>query len=382
MTKHSIQTLALLCALAVPCTAADYKGATPKDGDTYYLYNVGTGKFLSSDGGVLTLGGSNLAVTLTKADGGYFTLNTSDGNIGATLWDAPHNDGSGKYDQWRFRKVKGTDDVYTLANRNREASATFSIYQDNTTGALALEPAQPGQQFSLAQWKLVSSKGEEVTVVTLDENATAYTVPEGDNVTVKLKRTLTAGKWTLVCLPFDVTRSQIDEQFGQETQVADFTGAGEEYVEFTTITSGMRKGCTYLIKPERVAADATYTFESVNSFIDKHIPFYHGNVTIDGGFTTEERNTGEYTIIDDAFVKFSAPTTLKGFSGWFSDDRNTSKVWTYSIDGTVGISAVNADGTAAGSIYNTAGQKIKTHADGKENLPKGIYIINGKKQTK
>lgn len=382
MTKHSISILALLCALAVPCSADDYKGSTPKDGESYRLYNVGTGKFLSATGGVLTLGGAELTVTLTKTTDGYYTLSTADGNIGSALWGAPHSDGSGKYSQWRFRKVKGSDNVYTLANRNREASAAFSIYQDETTGALALEPAQPGQQFSLAQWKLVSSKDDDVKVVTLDENATSYTVPEDKNVTVKLKRTLTAGKWTLICLPFDVTREQIDEQFGKNTQVADFTGAGEEYVEFTTITGGMQKGVAYLVKPERVAANATYTFEGVNSFAEERVTSNKGDVTIDGSFATRMMNKGEYTIIDDAFVRFPAPVMLKGFSGWFSDDYQTSKVWTYSIDGTVGISAVNADGTATGSIYNTAGQKIKTHADGKENLPKGIYIINGKKQTK
>ncbi len=54
MIKHSISTLVLLCAMAVPCTAADYKGTAPKDGATYHLYNVGTGKFLSSADGTLT----------------------------------------------------------------------------------------------------------------------------------------------------------------------------------------------------------------------------------------------------------------------------------------------------------------------------------------
>ena len=133
MTKQSISTLVLMCAMAVPVAATDYKGATPKDGATYKLYNVGTGKFLSSANGVLTLGGAEIAVTLKKTADGYYTLSTTDGNIGATLWGTPCNDGSGKYSQWKFNKVKGTDDVYTLANRNREASATFSLYQYNNT---------------------------------------------------------------------------------------------------------------------------------------------------------------------------------------------------------------------------------------------------------
>ena len=81
--------------------------------------------------------------------------------------------------------MKGTDDVYTLANRNREASATFSIYQDTTTGALALEAAQPGAQFTLAQWKLVASGEPIIEIVNIDETANTYTTPTENNATVR-----------------------------------------------------------------------------------------------------------------------------------------------------------------------------------------------------
>ncbi len=183
MTKLSIPTLVLLCAMAVPCTATDYKGTAPDDGATCRLYNVGADKFLSSTDGTLTLGGSPLTVTLTKTADGYYTLSTADGNISATLWGSPRSDGSGKYMQWKFTKVTGTDDVYTLANRNREASATFSIYQDTATGALALEAAQPGTQFTPAQWKLVGEIDPPTVIETIDEAAETDATGKADAAT-------------------------------------------------------------------------------------------------------------------------------------------------------------------------------------------------------
>ena len=117
MIKHSISTLVLLCAMAVPCTAADYKGTAPKDGATYHLYNVGTGKFLSSADGTLTLGGTNLTVRLNKTADGYYTLTTADGKISATLWDAPRSNGSGEYTKSGYKAMPFTlsDDFHRYA---------------------------------------------------------------------------------------------------------------------------------------------------------------------------------------------------------------------------------------------------------------------------
>lgn len=382
MTKHSISILALLCALSVPCAAADYKGSAPKDGATYRLYNVGTGQFLSSADGVLTLGGGNLAVTLTKTADGYYTLSTADGNIGTTLWGTPRNDGSGKYQQWTFRKVKGSDNVYTLANRYREASATFSIYQDNATGALAMEAAHTGAGFSLAQWKLVGSDTPETTVVTIDEAAESFSVPTESNVDVKLKRTLTAGTWSTFCVPFDISRAQLEAKFGTGTQLAVLTGTSTETIDFTTTKSGVVAGIPYIIRPESVADDATYDFEGVTTFVSEPRELTSNNVTFHGTFTKSTVPAHAFVMNNGALQKLDTETSTNGLQGYMVDANEESTIWTWSIDGTTGISGVSGGENAAYDIFNTAGQKVKTKATGKERLQKGIYIINGKKLTK
>lgn len=382
MTKQSISTLVLMCAMAVPVAATDYKGATPKDGATYKLYNIGTGKFLSSANGVLTLGGAEIAVTLKKTADGYYTLSTTDGNIGATLWGTPCNDGSGKYSQWKFTKVKDTDDVYTLANRNREASATFSLYQDNNTGALALEPAQPGAQFAPAQWKLIGSSEPEIIVANISEDAATYTMPTETNVTVKLKLTLTAGQWNTICLPFDISRELLLTTFGEDTQLAEFTDVTDELLRFNTTSQGISRGYTYLINPQKVANDAKYTFEGINTFSSTPESTGIDDVELTGTFTVTTMPVGAFTINDGILTKHTNADTTNGLRGYFTDSNTDSHIWTWALDGVTGISVVNSTDGAVYDMYNTAGQKVKANATGKENMPKGIYIINGKKLTK
>ena len=368
--------------MAVPCTATDYKGAAPQDGGSFQLYNVGTGKFLSSADGTLTLGGNSLTVTLTKTADGYYTLSTPSGNIGATLWYAPRSNGSGKYGQWKFTKVKGTDDVYTLANRNREASATFSIYQDNATDALALEAAQPGATFSLAQWKLISTSEAQTVVVNIDETAETYTLPTESNVTVKLKRTLTAGKWNTICLPFSLSNDEIKVAFGEKTQVAEFDNTSEEALYFVTTTNGMSAGESYLINPESVADNATYTFDGVNTFAADATVSGIEDVAQTGTFTKTTMPAGSFTIVDSKFVKYSDATATNGLRSYFTDDNQNSRIQTWMLNGATGISTVNGADRNTYDMFNTAGQKVKTNATGKESMPKGVYIINGKKLTK
>ena len=195
-------------------------------------------------------------------------------------------------------KVKGTDDVYTLANRNREASATFSIYRD-TTGALAHKGGTTG------------STVHTCTVETGGIGRTDYRNREHRrnrqhihhtygklNATVKLKRTLEAGTWNTICLPFDISNEELKAKFGAKTQLAELTDADEEVIKFTTTTNGIIAGETYIINPETVAANATYTFEGVNTFTSEPVLAGVEEVTITGSFTKTTAPAGAFTIIN------------------------------------------------------------------------------------
>ena len=59
--------------------------------------------------------------------------------------------------------------------------------------------------------------------VVLDEAST--TAPEAaTGVDVRVKRTIRADEWSTICLPFAMTEAQVKSAFGDEAQLADFTG--------------------------------------------------------------------------------------------------------------------------------------------------------------
>ena len=59
--------------------------------------------------------------------------------------------------------------------------------------------------------------------ITLDENSTVAPEP-AETVNVRVLRTIKANQWSTICLPFEMTEAQTKEAFGEDVQLADFTG--------------------------------------------------------------------------------------------------------------------------------------------------------------
>lgn len=59
--------------------------------------------------------------------------------------------------------------------------------------------------------------------LSLDESST--TIPdEAENVNVRVLRTIKAGNWSTICLPFAMTEEQVKTAFGDDVELAEFTG--------------------------------------------------------------------------------------------------------------------------------------------------------------
>ena len=57
----------------------------------------------------------------------------------------------------------------------------------------------------------------------LDENSTSAPEPEED-ANVRVRRTINAGEWSTIVLPFAMTETQVKAAFGDDVQLGDFTG--------------------------------------------------------------------------------------------------------------------------------------------------------------
>ena len=223
--------------------------------------------------------------------------------------------------------------------------------------------------------------------VVLDENSTvAPTAQSGVNVTVN--RTIKAGVWNTICLPFDMNETQLKTAFGSDVQLCQFKSNngivknGDDYtIDFSTraVNKGMVANTPYIIK---ISSDVTSftadgidivggsteksTFDEDDDLLGKFIGTLKADTTI------PENNL---FLSDNKLYYSTGSTIIKGFRGYFylKDFNPSANAPTFTVDGGTtrveGLSVITDDG----SIYNLNGQKVETPSK------KGVYIKNGKK---
>ncbi len=236
--------------------------------------------------------------------------------------------------------------------------------------------------------------------------------------------------WNAITLPMDVYGSQITETFGEDAKLCKLEGVNpqnKDQILFAPVNltdysePAIKRGGCYLIcvtKDPEVLEGKEYTFlvkkENDPNQNSQYVTFQYGNIyTIngvscpEGMVTPDNNNTVEVTNGKLSYTYFyhrpdNAPKGSYVMSGgkmyhlpkawdgllgtcWYITDLTTSsnsKVM--AIEGEGGTTDINGIVTelpgdnAHEGVYNINGQKV---ADGTslKNLPKGIYIMNGKK---
>ena len=196
---------------------------------------------------------------------------------------------------------------------------------------------------------------------------------------VVFKRSITAGNWSTIVLPFDIPSSDITTIFGAEASVAELSSSTENTLNFsTTLTdSKMKANQPYAIK---VASDFTSaTINGVTIVEDtptQTITNWQFVGTYNNGTIAAENN---YYFKSNKLYKAggSGTTSIKPFRAYLHyTGSDPAPAPTFTIDGNVtGIAHINADGQMnleEGAVYNLAGQRVA-------NPTKGLYIVNGKK---
>lgn len=249
-----------------------------------------------------------------------------------------------------------------------------------------------------------------------------------------LSRKFVLNAWNAITLPCDVTGSQIMETFGAEAKLCKLEGVNpqnKDQILFSTVsltdnysTPAIVHGECYLIwvtKDPVIPEGEEHTFtvkkEGAPAEDAYEVTFPYGNIyTINGvscpdgiSMVTPDDNTVStkdgklsYTYfyhrpdnapansyVMSAGKMYHIPNAWTGLLGtcWYITDLTTSsnsKVM--AIEGEGGTTDINGIVTevpgdkAMEGVYNVNGQKV---ADGTslEGLPKGIYIVNGKKHV-
>ena len=241
------------------------------------------------------------------------------------------------------------------------------------------------------------------TDVTLDGNANntdainKLEVGKQYNVTLK-NRTFGANKWYAVVLPFSVSQKQMKSVFGNGVKVlhySDVTGTDLNLFEhFYQMIVG---GTPVLVKPSQEVTNPV--FNNVTLTSQKVVDIENTGFKCTGSW--DNVDFPEYSYFIDAktnsFYQYD-PTkvetnTVKPHAGAFrswviaSENASTAKQLTMHINGIEeqgettaiwnAISGNDDAEVASKGIYSLSGQKM--NAADTSSLPKGIYIVNGKK---
>ncbi len=231
-----------------------------------------------------------------------------------------------------------------------------------------------------------------------------YTAGEKGDVT--MTRTINAGSWSTVVLPFNLTRAIATDIFGSDAKYARFSGFNVDYGDDETNVTPLGINIlfsTYTLPVRGSLLGGTPILVKTTKSITK--PFQVDQVTLTDDIKDETKydengTMGKFTaslvktvvpadglfITGNKFYYSTGKTSLKGFRGWFELDAVLGKATDFGakigffIDG----EATSIDGISVrapmqkGAVYTVGGQYVGKDVDERQ-LPKGVYICDGKK---
>ena len=230
------------------------------------------------------------------------------------------------------------------------------------------------------------------THVLLDENATS--LPEAaDGVDVRVRRTINAGEWSTICLPFAMTEEQTKETFGSGVQIADFNDyefndeAGTITVKFSTATA-IEANHPYIIKVAEKVTEFTVDGVDISPEDEPMVDFD----------TSRRKNqprqmVGTYvagTVLEwgalflsgNQFWYSTGNTTMKGYRAYFNfydllpdfEESYQSRSISMIFEGgkTTSISEMENGKSDSSKYYDLQGRRVA-------KPQKGLFVKDGKK---
>lgn len=254
---------------------------------------------------------------------------------------------------------------------------------------------------------VVITDGSTQTIKKNDVDKTFAELVSDEPVNVTLNRSFKANTWAALVLPFSVSSTQLENVFGAKTAVIHFNNIINDGNTFQFILHNNQMivaGTPIIISPTK-AAD-TYAFKGVriesSSVESIKGSSSENNYTMLGSYENATNGLNKWDYYLSANGNLSRLTksdhaTIKGTRAWLRPE-NTGEAGARSMNvsfsgvdeeddnsSTTGIINIeNSDGLFNGmvtyfgdGVFNLKGQKVSSGS--LENLPKGVYIVNGKK---
>ncbi len=242
-----------------------------------------------------------------------------------------------------------------------------------------------------------------------------------------LSRKFNKGQWSAITLPVDIYGSQLKQTFGKNVQLCELKGINEKntnQIMFTPVNldnsyeAAIKANGCYLIymqdEPTPTYTDTPFEFyrkaETTDATLET-VEFNYGNIyqfegiscpngisasgtgtTSDGKLSYTYYNyhptsapAGSYVMSGGNMYHLTSEwSSLIGTAWYLTETNPSSQTKTLVIDNGSGTTDINGivtempgENTVEG-IYNINGQKVASDKS-LNDLPKGIYIVNGKK---
>lgn len=261
--------------------------------------------------------------------------------------------------------------------------------------------------------------------VTLDDTKD-YSARTEKNVDVTLNRTFYKNYWNAICLPYSINRRQIEKVFGDGTMVVlmkNIDTSNKKVMFIEHANQDIIAGYPYLIFPTDKADTNKKDHSVINgittraTFGEADSPLFSvgtdGNtypftepmqsdaLVFKGTFTNATLNEGSYVVTNKGVLsripKDKDGMKIRPYRSYIYFNRQTAGAKAISLqsmnvngfendeDNTTGIENLLFESgilTHSADVYSIDGQLVRSKALNFNGLPKGVYIVNGKKYVK
>lgn len=260
--------------------------------------------------------------------------------------------------------------------------------------------------------------------ITLEDDGTDYSPHNEKNVDVTLNRTFYKNYWNAICLPYSINRRQIEKVFGDGTMVVlmNYIDTAKKKVMFIEhVNQDIIAGYPYLIFPTNKTDNDKKDHSVINSittratFGEADSPLFSvgtdGNtypftepmqsdaLVFKGTFINTTLNEGSYVVTNKGVLSRIPKDgmEIKPYRSYIYFNRVTANAKAISLqnmnvngfendeDNTTGIENLLFESgilTHSADVYSIDGQLVRSKALNFNGLPKGVYIVNGKKYVK
>lgn len=263
----------------------------------------------------------------------------------------------------------------------------------------------------------------KVENVTLNDGEN-YSPHTEKNANVKLNRTFYKNYWNAICLPYSINRRQIEEVFGDGTMVVlmkNIDTPNKKVMFIEHANQDIIAGYPYLIFPTNKTDNDKKDHSVINSittratFGEADSPLFSvgtdGNtypftepmqsdaLVFKGTFINTTLNEGSYVVTNNGVLSRIPKNgmNIRPYRSYIYFNRVNASAKAISLqnmnvngfendeDNTTGIENLLFESgilTHSADVYSIDGQLVRSKALNFNGLPKGVYIVNGKKYVK